>query len=275
MAYQNPLFGFLHAGADAGAASFTHSTDGDSDFPKDNLIDFRTSSLFKWETNKANHFIKLDRGAGTLEEIDRLVIPAGSNTTGATWTVYAHTADAGATVAAWIAAGATYHGAFGGSADLIDHGFSDAGGAGETSKRWLFISTTSGGAWEIPELWLTHQRQTTTRGPRPTWTDQPIAQLITRSFATREAVTVLAPNRRSMALEYLFLNSTDVDIFDDLFSELNVGGKPFWFWPPDDSLDPYLMSITNRQVTRRQDHPAPAAGDFRYRVRFEMLEQTS
>ena len=86
MAYQNPSYCFLHAAADAGAASMFASDNEtgtpdreDPDYPLENLIDYRPSSLFKFSAGDTNNAVYIDRGAGTLENITWIIIPPGHN----------------------------------------------------------------------------------------------------------------------------------------------------------------------------------------------------
>jgi len=79
MAWRNPRYMFQHAARDAGASALTPDPAADSDFPIDYLIDDRAGSLFKFGSSSASAKIEIDRGTGTLEAVDRIIIPAGHN----------------------------------------------------------------------------------------------------------------------------------------------------------------------------------------------------
>ena len=90
MAYVPPYFVFLHAGRLAGDAAITMSPAAVTDFPKFYTIDGRAQSLAKHGSVGAATWV-CDRGAGTLEAIDTLIIPAGHNLGAQTVTVHSDT----------------------------------------------------------------------------------------------------------------------------------------------------------------------------------------
>lgn len=272
MAYQNPKFGFLHAAADAGEPALTSSSSPEAatGYPLAHLVDYRPSSLFTFGQTGAR-YVTVDRGAGTLEEIDRVVVPAGHNLATATL-IRVHTSTTGV-----FSGEETLRVGWNQSSEPDVSGIIDKEFTAETDDRYVrfYVLSPAGTAWSFGQLWYTATRQAATIGPKPDWTDQPVSNLIVRELPTREATSILGANRRSFSLEHLHLESTDLEVYDDLFEQCSVGGRPFYFWPPDDSEVPLLMRITDRQVTRIHDFPAPASGRFMYRVRFSMIEQTT
>ena len=79
MAWRNPRYAFQHAIRDSGVSSITVIPSADADYPVDYLIDDRAGSLFKFDSSSGSSLIRIDRGAGSLEAVDRIIIPAGHN----------------------------------------------------------------------------------------------------------------------------------------------------------------------------------------------------
>jgi hypothetical protein len=258
MAYRNPRFCFLHAAADAGAANLT-SSHPDSDYPVDNLIDYRPSSLCIFASSGANRAIMLDRGAAGLESIDRMIIPAGHNLDGANW---------------WLQSDPT--GSWPGTPranGTAGTGLIDASFTGSTDRHWRLLIGTSG-QWEIGQWYLTRTRQPTTRGIDPAWEERQVPTLREMDFPSREAMLAMAPVRWIYGLSYRALEGTDLAVFDDLMTETGVGLVPFYFDPPDDSRDVLLVRV--RDYPRRtQDHPNPGAGGASFDLQFTLIEQGS
>lgn len=272
MAYRAPNFMWLHAAQDTGVSNIT-SSNAHADYPLDHLIDNRPSSLFKFNTSASAHWIKIDRGSASEEQVGRMIIPEGHNLSGSTWTCYTATSNLGDTAALWAASG-TYQFFFTGAAGnpLIDKTFGTP-----TQHRWIFlVCTTGSGQWEIGQLFYTRTRTMTTRGPDPKWTERPVPAMIRRELATREANSLLAPNRIAWELKHHALDSTDVAILDDLLEAVGVGASPFYYDSTDNADAPRLMRISNLAPPRIQDHPIPAgSGAPTYELTIEMLEQTS
>jgi hypothetical protein len=84
---------------------------------------------------------------------------------------------------------------------------------------------------------------------------------------------MLAPNRRFYEYEHLALESTDLDVYDELFAA--VGDSiPFYMDPPDDGEDPRFVQIEGR-IDRSQYSEAPKSTGELWRVRFRMMEVTT
>ena len=265
MAYQNPSYSFLHAAADAGVANVVPQTGAATGYPEDNLIDYRPSSLFRFASGGVDRTVDIDRGAGTLEAVDRLIIPVGHNLAASTSTIAKSSPDDvdwGNTLVSWNQSNATV------PAGIIDKSFTS------TDDRYLRFSVrTPGSQWEYGQLVFTRKR-TPSVGIDPRWTANKVSSTLKVPFPSREASLSTAPDRWFYRVPYNRIDGTDLTIFDDLFEETGSGLVPFYFDPPDDGDDPILMSIQGEPV-RRQDHPSPSgAGGATYRIEFDMLEQS-
>ena len=263
MAYQNPSYCFLHAAADAGAASITINGAYNADYPEDNLIDYRPSSLLKWTATATPHRVVIDRGAGTREEIDRMIIPSGHNMAGEAWELRTNTSDSwgGTTVAS---------GTF--AAGLVDEVVS-GGTEAQRKYQWVRLAMSTGGtALEMGQLFLTHTRTPTTRGIEPHWEARQVPTLTEIPFPSRSALLSLAQNRWLYRVSYERLESTDLAVFDNLMTETGGGLVPFYFIPPDDGDDALLMRIQDF-TRRRQARQSPSASGAAFTIDFSMIEQ--
>jgi hypothetical protein len=83
MAYRAPRYSYVHAGREVGASAITVSDTAHADFPKDNLIDDRAATLFKWSASVTNPTIDFDldptASASWETGLARLIIPANHN----------------------------------------------------------------------------------------------------------------------------------------------------------------------------------------------------
>jgi hypothetical protein len=79
MAYRAPRYSYVHAARDVGASAITVSHTAHADFPKDNLIDDRAGTLFKWSASVGNPTIDINLGSGFVTGLSRLIIPANHN----------------------------------------------------------------------------------------------------------------------------------------------------------------------------------------------------
>ncbi len=73
MPWRAPVYSMTHALRDAGASSVSTSVAAETGYPVTNLLDDRGSSLFKFSTSAAGHYIQVDRGSG-LSGADALVL---------------------------------------------------------------------------------------------------------------------------------------------------------------------------------------------------------
>lgn len=245
MAYRNPLFGFLHAARTAGAAAVTPD-DADAAYPKERLIDSQLRPRFRFGTTAANHRVDVDLGVGFPTGFDRLLIPTGHDLNGQAYTVQQDTA-AGFPAPTLLGSG-TFSGT--GTLDVA---------LTASSQRYLRLTITPSGRWNLPELWYT-TRQTTTRGPEPGWVDQPLPNVnetVLRSGA--RFAQKLGARRRQFSLGYAHLTDAERALFaTSLLDATSDGALPFWYWPPDDTEAPVLVHLAG-QLTVVQDRQNPRA----------------
>ncbi|MHC4715136.1 MAG: hypothetical protein ACYTAN_18010, partial [Planctomycetota bacterium] len=165
MSWRNVQFAFLHAGRDAGAGAIscanTFATNGAAF-----LIDDRAGSLSTFTAAATDHWVQYDRGAGTLEEINRLIIPAGHNYNGQNVRVRTDTASDMSADPTEILPKAAVS-----SAGIIDLAMT-GGTEAQRKYRYVRIDDDDAASWnpQTPQHILTRTR-TTTRGPEQGWTD--------------------------------------------------------------------------------------------------------
>jgi hypothetical protein len=268
MAWRNFQYAFLHAARDAGASAITGNNAFHADYPKDFLIDDRAGALCKFNAAATDHHIQVDRGAGTLEEIARLIVPVGHNFNGENVRVRTAT-DSGFTtgvveILAETAISAT---------TIIDLAMT-GGTEAQRKQRYVRLDwpNSTSTAWEIPELVLTRTR-TTTRGPEQGWGDY--YRHNTLDFEKDSGVVaslVLGADRRFFELTYRNVNdSDDLDVFSDLITTCGTS-KPFYVDPAFDTESAVWVKLTedSRQV---QDPAIPAAtNSTQRRIELLMLE---
>jgi hypothetical protein len=259
MTWQSFQYAFLHAARDAGAAAITDNSHGWlTANPKDFLIDDRAGSLATFDSSESDHWIEVDRGTGTLEAIDRLIIPSGHNLAGATLTVTSGASSPPGTTrltAAAVAAG------------MIDEAVTS------NNDRYVRIAfTVTSGAWAIPQLIYTRTR-TTTRGPEPGWVD--MLRHNTLDF-TKESGSVaslaLGADRRYFELTYrLVVLAADLLVFSDLLSTCGTS-KPFYIDEPFTGSDPIWVKLVE-DSQQQLDRASPGSPDSaRPEIRLAMLE---
>jgi hypothetical protein len=264
MAYRNLRFAFLHAAADAGDSALTSSSQH-ADYPRRHLIDRRPSSLFRFNTTTVDEWVKVDRGAGTLEAVDRMIIPPGHNLdTCDLLRIFRSPNDSD-----WTQVDGWNQTIESDPDGIIDRTFTS------TTNRYLrFNCLEAGTQWEFGQLYFTRTRAITV-GPEPKWTDQQVPVSVEVPFWTRDATALFAPNRRLYSFAQPGLESTDLTIYDDLIAAVS-DAVAFYVDPPDDSETARFVKIVPRSWRREQYHPTPSArGAALYRVSFNMLEQTS
>jgi hypothetical protein len=271
LTYQNPSYSFLHIGADAGVGSLTASPVAATGFPLDNLVDYRSSSLFKFSATGAG-YVEIDAGVQPMaEEIDRIIIPAGHNLATVTQ--------------ARVITSTT--GAYGGeetirrtwdqSAQSDPDGIIDQTFTTTSTDQYtrFYINAPAGTAWEFGQLWITNKR-TPTRGPDPDWSEQQVSNTVSVPFPSRTATVSLAANRWEYEFTYHYLDGTDLAIFDDLIEEVGIDLVPFYLDPPDDTTPtgPLLMKINSGSYRRDQERTIPSGAlGAAYQIRFSMLEE--
>ena len=250
MAWRNPRYAFQHAARDAGLSAITPTPVEDADFPADYLIDDRAGSLFKFDSSSASAKIEIDRGAGTLEAVDRILIPTGHNL-GTMDIIVEDDDNSGFTSPATLLASTTV------AAGWIDEAMTSG------NQRYLRIRIIGTGTWEIPELIFTRTR-TLTRGPEPRWPDLKRSNTLTfEKESGAAALLSLGPDRR--VFEFTYRNVDDGDATLDLALLLalidSVGtDRPFIVDPPFDTESALWMV---RASDGRDGHEGalPAATD--------------
>jgi len=258
MSWRNPRYAYLHAARDAGADAITLShTAGTTDY-KDFLIDDRAGSLFKFAESSTGQTITIDRGSGSLDAIDRLIIPAGHNITG-TIDLDADTTS-GFTSATVLLSGESV------STALIDETFSS------NSEQWLRLTFNGTGQWEIPELIFTSTK-TTTRGPEQGWVD--MIQHNTLHLPLESGVVAsLARGLDRRRIEYVYRDvndSGDLAVFAALLATCGTS-RPFILDPAFDTETPLWMKLIE-DSQQQQDPAVPAATDStKRRITLPMLE---
>lgn len=257
MAYSNPAYGILHAGALAGSAAITPKYATAAGFGKERLIDSRSALLCRFSASQANHDVEIDRGAGTLEAVDRCWIPAGHNLSGATVRVYS-----GGTSPASTLRGSS---AVSGSG-AIDFGFTS------NTDRYVRVLFDGTGQWELGELWIT-RRRTTTRGLDPGWGAPSIVPAQITEMPTREISTLLGPARRVFGFSYHDVDDggADATLLDDVAALGRAAA--FLFWPPASSALPFVAKLLE-DGDREQDSPVPVV-KLGHEYGFRLIEQTS
>ncbi len=264
MAWGNPKWYFLHAARAAGAslisAQNTFATDTEHF-----LIDDRLGSLCTFTGAATDHHIQIDRGAGTLEEIDRLIIPVGHNFNGEN--VRIRTDDnAGFSSPISILSQTAIT-----SAGLINLA-ATSGTAGDRTARYVRFDwpASSSTNWTIPELILTRER-TTTRGPDPRWRDE--KRSTSEDFQKASGViSTLQPgvDLRFIEMDYRIVKAADFAVFDELL-DANGTSIPFYLQPAYTTESLVWMKMESA-VRRNHDEPAPAANDESKRYVLSMLE---
>lgn len=258
MAYRNPLFGFLHAARAVGAAAVTPD-DADAAYPEERLIDSQIRPRFRFGTTAAGHRIDVDLGAGFATGFDRLLIPTGHDLDGRAFTVEQDD-NAGFATPTSLASG-TFSGT--GHLDVA---------LTASTERYLRLTITPSGRWSLPELWYT-VRRTTTRGPEPGWTDQPLANVNETTLRSgARFAQVNGARRRQFSLSYAHLSDAERATFaTDLMNATLDGALPFWYWPPDDAEPPVLVHLT-AAPGMVQDRANPRATSQAWNGSLSMIE---
>lgn len=266
MAWRAPRYGILHAARLSGLASITGLNAWSATEPKDHLIDDRAGSLARFAASDNDHYIQIDRGAGTLEGITRLWIPAGHNWAGADYRLRAAT-DSGITTSVDTLV-ATVASPSDGSA--IDQSFAS------NTKRYIRLDwPAETGQWALGELVLTNTR-TTTRGPEQGWEDSVAHNVLVQALESgAEAALVLGADRRRFDFRYRDVkDSADLTLFADLIEDCGLS-HPFLLDPPFDT-EAVVWARLQRDVENIQDPRLPAAtGSPQRQLRLSILEHVA
>jgi len=254
MAWRAPRFGLLHAARLAGPGSLS-APNALGSGSLDHLLDDRAGFFAEFATAETDHTIILDRGAGTLEAIDRLWIPAGHNLDGVDIRVRAATDAAITTGVVTLLASTPVSGS-----DAIDETLASS------SLRFVELAFLTSSAPRVSELVYTRTR-TTLRGPEADWEDDPLdhtSHLETESGAVYHLIR--GPDGRRMSLSYVqAVDADDLVLLEDLFA-LGTGAA-FVLDPPYDDEPARWVTLTER--SRRNDNPTPASTPKRVSYEFE------
>ena len=262
MSWQAYRFAWLHAAADAGLAALTASVslDASGSFPKDHSIDYRPNTLTRLAAAQTAFNLTLDRGAGTLEAVDQLVIPAGHNFDGATLTPKS------STTGAW-AGEETSHGATVVSGTGV---IAPAWTNGSTTQRYLRLSVTAAPSrvYEWGSLYFTHG-QVPARGLDPSYSDLPVPRANRERTPSGIISTVFGVPVRAITARVHRLSGADLAVFDGVAAHAALG-LPFWYWRTDSALAP--LYVTGEFSARSQDRESPQANGETWEVDFSLLE---
>lgn len=143
MAFRAPRYMHLHMiRDDVGIQGLTSALPTEAAFPLDFLMDDRGSVPMTFAADTNTHFIIMDRGSGTLDSVDRIIIPPNHNLTG-TAVIQSDTVDTfpsptSVTTLTGLTPGVQKDQSF----------------TGNTERFWR-IAFLSAGKWEISEMYFT------------------------------------------------------------------------------------------------------------------------
>lgn len=235
-------------------------------FPAYYLHDGGASHIAKFGSSGANSRIDIDRGAGTLATLDRLVIPAGHNLGAQTVTVYGSAT-----------------GAFAGEQTTL-HTFSSAAGlvnailATPSAHRYLRTVFAGTGTWELGELWL-GRTVTFAQGNASAWSDpfQPnLLNYVFDSGVTASNELGPAVRRLSFAWDGLGVRDQgDIALMEEVLADINYGQHTFWFQAPE-STEPLRLVRLDQPYSRSQALRNPRASGFNaFAYGLSMIEDLS
>ena len=263
MSYRNPRWCVLHAAKDAGVSAITVLSE-DANFPKENLIDDRAGSVFK-NASAAVQTIVVDRGAGTLEAVDRIFFPNPGNLELGTggWTLEAADDSGFTTNLTSLVASGTIQ--LPGSTTPVSEEFTS------NAQRYVRFTSASSVILVIPQLILSKVR-TTERGPAADWRGPTPRSNVLAAEKSSGAVAHFqrGPDRNEYRFEYRRVKETDdLAALDALFA---AGEASVFVFDPPDTTDPSILATVARRE-RQNDHPAPAGiSGRRLLYEFELLE---
>jgi hypothetical protein len=237
MAYRAPRYSYVHAARTVGADAITVSDTADTDFPKDNLIDDRAGTLFKWSAGVTNPTIDIDLGAtfaaDGLSGISRLIIPSNHNIEA----LYVH----GDTVSNF-ATPTELHATFGApdtdpvAGTQIDIEFDTA----SSSEQYIRVGIIGGPVtYYLPQLVLT-KIVTLTRGPDLSDSIDQKRDNVTRLVQPTGLSPTVRNGPQQRVLEYVYpagLSSDDLTNLEGLVDAVGME-KPFFVDPASFSTPP-------------------------------------
>jgi hypothetical protein len=225
MAYRAPRYSYVHAARDVGVDAITPGgSSADTDYPIDNLIDDRASTLFKF-SSASGGALDVDLGSGFDTGIDRVIVPANHNLTlMRVW----QDDNAGFEHPTPLAAVAEQT-----PGTIIDYTFT-----ANTERYLRFSISGSPTVWELSQLVYT-KTETLTVGPDLANSPDGYRANVTRLIQnTGLTPTVLhGPQQRVMEYSYAPIEGTDLTTMEALIATVGMD-KPFWVDPASFSATP-------------------------------------
>jgi hypothetical protein len=263
MAYRQPAFMFDSVITTTLANITARNASALSDASKRALFDQRPSPFASIVATGANAGVQFDSGLIFAKPWTRAIIPPGHNLAGETVRVISDTTAGMATPDvkdSMTAPQATLP---------LDFEFS----AGTTDRYWGFeVTTSSAETFLVGEFAVgIYSQLSASAAVNPGWTQAYQDETATQRFAGRDAVLVLAPQRRVFTLRVadVIAGSADSVILENV---AKLGrDRPFWYWPTDDTIGPFQVLLT-QSARVAQDFPAPLVS-VRFAYEFSMLEQ--
>lgn len=257
MSWQSAYFVMGHAARIAGNATMTPAAA--AGFDAYYLRDGGAQALAKFGSSGANSRVDIDRGAGTLTTLDRLVIPSGHNLGAQTVTLY------GSATGAFAGEETTLH-TFSSAAGLINQTLTTP-----SALRYLRCVFAGTGQWQLGELWV-GKTITLASGAAPRWSDPYAPNLITYVFDSGVTGSVeLGPAIRSFSYSFDGLVAADTLLMEELLQDIGYGLHTFWFMPPDTGETLRLMRLS-QPADRAQASSNPRGSGPVYTYSLEMIE---
>ena len=270
MAYRAPRYSYVHAAREAGVSAI--DLDGDSahaDFPIDNLIDDRASTLFRFSGVVTDPNIDIDLGTET--GINRLIIPANHNISsikvwqdgdvnfGTPWVC--HNTDTS------ITPGVLYDS---GEFDNLTQ-----------SQQHIRIDITGTLQFQIPQIILT-KIKTLTVGPTLADSVDAKRDNVTRIVQNTgiHATIKHGPQQRYINYTYEYpLSSTDLATLEAMIDAVGME-RPFWVDPASfsetpDTDDPPIWMLFREMPEPRLSVLVPMAGQESKTFQLELIESVA
>lgn len=254
-----PYFVWSHAGRAAGDASVAMSPAASASLPKYRSLDGFGQSLAQHGSSSAAAYWQVDRGAGTLEAVDRLLIPSGHNLGAQTVTV-ASDDNAGFTTPTTLAS-------FTSAAGLIEQALTSS------TERYLRVSFGGTGQWEYGEIWLGRTRTPSSAVVvDPGWKRPPLSNVTVQRFPTGvQGSVVNGPDQRTLGMTLRWVAGPDLTLCEDLATACGAAKAPLWVGAPDDAVPTTLMWLSAISAWE-QDSDVPQATGPTYTVQLELIE---
>lgn len=221
-------------------------------FPAYYLHDGGASHMAKFGSSGANSRIDIDRGAGTLPTLDRILIPSGHNLGAQTVTVY------GSSTGAFSGEEATLE-SFTSAPGLVNEVL-----ATPSAHRYLRVVFAGTGVWELGELWI-GRTITLTQGNAFGWTDPYQPNLLNYVFDSGVTGSAeLGPAVKSLGFAWDSVglrDQSDIARMEDVLSDINYGQHTFWFQAPE-SAEPLRLVRLSEPYTRAQALRDPYARSY-------------